>query len=121
MMGAEIDCFDGERPPQGSRAIESYVELKTYKPPMNSRQMNMLLRFKYPRWWVQSWLAGVPRIALGERDEQGTLHAVEVRKERRERGGSVSALSFSLTIQTREDHTLSSPCCLSSPLIPKYQ
>ncbi len=33
---------------------------------------------KYPRWWVQSFLAGIPTVVLGCRDNEGML--VEVRR-----------------------------------------
>ena len=88
MMGAEIDCFDGDHRPrqqqqqhQDGSSLDSFIELKTYKPPQNSKQESTLLRFKYPRWWVQSWLGGVPRIALGSRDDRGMLRDIEVRRE----------------------------------------
>ncbi|XP_075264221.1 uncharacterized protein LOC142356142, partial [Convolutriloba macropyga] len=79
MMGAEMDC----QIPQTSRNsqdLSSYIELKTAKTPTNQRQRNSLLRFKYPRWWMQSWFAGVTRLAVGNRDEQGMLHTIEVLK-----------------------------------------
>lgn len=41
-------------------------------------QWNTLARLKYPTWWVQSWLAGVSRIGMGERDERGQLVDVQV-------------------------------------------
>jgi hypothetical protein len=37
-----------------------------------------MARFKYPTWWVQSWLAGVSKIGMGERNTAGELTNVEV-------------------------------------------
>jgi RAT1-interacting protein len=31
---------------------------------------------KHRRWWVQSFLAGIPTLVLGGRDVHGTLHKV---------------------------------------------
>lgn len=33
---------------------------------------------KHPRWWVQSYLAGVPTMVLGGRDQGGNLIKVRV-------------------------------------------
>uniref|UniRef100_A0A7S1WYA4 Decapping nuclease n=1 Tax=Tetraselmis chuii TaxID=63592 RepID=A0A7S1WYA4_9CHLO len=37
-----------------------------------------MARFKYPTWWVQSWLAGVSKIGMGERNTAGELTNVEL-------------------------------------------
>jgi len=47
---------------------------------MNRVQAERLYRQKYPRWWVQSWLAGVSKIVVGERDGQGVLQKIETIK-----------------------------------------
>lgn len=31
---------------------------------------------KHPRWWVQSYLAGISTLVLGGRDHNGHLHKV---------------------------------------------
>eukprot|EP00873_Tetraselmis_striata_P020958 jgi/Tetstr1/441222/TSEL_029478.t1 len=76
MMGAEMDCcWEGM---EGEAEGAAYVELKTFKTPRHRGQWNTLARLKYPTWWVQSWLAGVSRIGMGERDERGQLVDVQV-------------------------------------------
>ena len=78
VMGAEIDCYDPQLlppPEQGSRAAPppppaSWLELKTYRIPQAPQQQRTLHRYKHPKWWLQSFLAGVPRLALGGRDSE---------------------------------------------------
>lgn len=79
IVGAEIDCYDPQLCPAGEQApLSSYVEMKTFRLPQTAQQTRNLMQFKYPRWWVQSWLAGVPRIAAGARDDQGQLLQVDL-------------------------------------------
>lgn len=54
-------------PPQAS-----WVELKTYRLPGHAGQRRTLNAHKHPKWWLQSFLAGVPRLALGGRDDEVT-------------------------------------------------
>ncbi|GLC41639.1 hypothetical protein PLESTB_000693900 [Pleodorina starrii] len=81
LMAAEIDAW--EPPPEDCEGDESrgeysgYVELKTYVLPQHPRAEERLYREKYPRWWVQSILAGVPTLVLGGRDRSGILQKVE--------------------------------------------
>ncbi|GAB4819664.1 hypothetical protein N2152v2_006710 [Parachlorella kessleri] len=81
LLGAEIDCYDptgvcGNKQP----GLSSYLELKTYKPPQHPKQQLTLHRNKHPRWWLQSFLAGVPALALGARDDQGLVHKIDLVK-----------------------------------------
>lgn len=91
-MGAEMDCHDadawqppaagGGAPQQGTAQqgtqqgaahlppLSCLLELKTYKQPAHAGQQRNVYRFKHPKWWLQSFLAGVPRLVLGARDEQ---------------------------------------------------
>jgi RAT1-interacting protein len=48
----------------------SWLELKTYRLPRHAGQQRTLHAFKHPKWWLQSFLAGVPRLALGGRDDE---------------------------------------------------
>eukprot|EP00854_Cymbomonas_tetramitiformis_P007601 gene7601-9053_t len=54
MMAAEIDCYHAGQETVG---LGSYVEIKAQKIPNNPRQEQNACKFKYPRWWLQSWLA----------------------------------------------------------------
>ena len=53
------------RPPP----LESICELKTLRTPQHRGQESTLFRFKHPKWWIQSYLAGVRHIILGFRGE----------------------------------------------------
>ncbi|KAK4262518.1 hypothetical protein QN277_028069 [Acacia crassicarpa] len=71
LMGAEMDCCDSTD--DGRRF---YVELKT------SRELDYHTEEKYERekllkFWIQSFLAGVPYIVIGFRDDAGRLVRTE--------------------------------------------
>ena len=92
-LGAEIDCYDpavaagsqrGSSGSQGQQAgqqqqqqqqqqqlppLAAMLELKTYREPSRPQQWRNIHRFRHPKWWLQSFLAGVPRLALGARDD----------------------------------------------------
>lgn len=55
----------------------SYVELKTTKKPQNARDVHTLHQVKYQKWFLQSYLAGVPTIVAGLRDDNGVLVGVD--------------------------------------------
>jgi len=59
-VAAEIDCVDDSG---------AYVELKTNKLLASKRLVGTFERFKMFKFWVQSYLVGVPRIVVGFRDE----------------------------------------------------
>jgi len=72
-IGAEIDGYIPDKNAGlGELAspvrLVSLCELKTFKPPAHQGQMRTLYKFKHPTWWIQSFLAGVPTMVLGERD-----------------------------------------------------
>ncbi|CAA2977802.1 Hypothetical predicted protein [Olea europaea subsp. europaea] len=71
LMGAEMDCCDSTD--EGRRF---YVELKT------SRELDYHTEEKYERekllkFWIQSFLAGVPYVVIGFRDDAGRLVRTE--------------------------------------------
>lgn len=71
LMGAEMDCCDSTD--EGRRF---YVELKT------SRELDQRTEEKYERekllkFWIQSFLAGVPYIIIGFRNDDGQLVRTE--------------------------------------------
>jgi RAT1-interacting protein len=65
--GQQAPSRQAPPPPPG---LQSYLELKTYRLPQHPRQERTLYRFKHPKWRLQSFLAGVPRLALGARDDK---------------------------------------------------
>ena len=44
--------------------------------PSHPRAEAVMYGEKHPRWWVQSFLAGVPLMVLGGRDDKGMLQKV---------------------------------------------
>ncbi|XP_004511747.1 NAD-capped RNA hydrolase DXO1 isoform X1 [Cicer arietinum] len=72
LMGAEMDCCDTTN--DGKRL---YVELKTsYE--LNYRNEEKFEREKLLKFWIQSFLAGVPYILIGFRDDAGRLVRTEM-------------------------------------------
>eukprot|EP00249_Psilotum_nudum_P018035 c26609_g1_i1 orf=458-1690(-) len=72
IMGAEIDCYDISR--DGKRR---YIELKTCRE-IDSRTVNRFEKEKLLKFWIQSFLAGIPKIVCGFRDDDGKITRVEV-------------------------------------------
>ncbi|GAQ82908.1 hypothetical protein KFL_001280290 [Klebsormidium nitens] len=72
VMGAEIDCYD--RGPDGKKR---YVELKTSKVLVNENTVRTFERHKLLSFWIQSFLASVPKILVGFRDDTGRLLKTE--------------------------------------------
>ncbi|CAL9129945.1 unnamed protein product [Musa textilis] len=71
IMGAEMDCCDSTD--DGRRF---YVELKTSRE-LDYRTEERYEREKLLKFWIQSFLAGVPYIVIGFRDDAGILVRTE--------------------------------------------
>uniref|UniRef100_A0A803L5Q2 Decapping nuclease n=1 Tax=Chenopodium quinoa TaxID=63459 RepID=A0A803L5Q2_CHEQI len=71
LMGAEMDCYDS---PDDGRKF--YVELKTSRE-LDYRTEERYEREKLLKFWIQSFLAGVPYIVVGFRDDSGRLVRTE--------------------------------------------
>ncbi|XP_051119508.1 NAD-capped RNA hydrolase DXO1 [Andrographis paniculata] len=71
LMGAEMDCCDSTD--DGRRF---YIELKTSRE-LNYRTEERYEREKLLKFWIQSFLAGVPYIVIGFRDDTGRLVRTE--------------------------------------------
>uniref|UniRef100_A0A7N0SW99 Decapping nuclease n=1 Tax=Kalanchoe fedtschenkoi TaxID=63787 RepID=A0A7N0SW99_KALFE len=71
LMGAEMDCCDSTN--DGKRF---YVELKTHRE-LEYRTEERFEREKLLRFWIQSFLANVPYIVVGFRDDSGRLVRTE--------------------------------------------
>ncbi|KAJ9513141.1 hypothetical protein QJQ45_029370 [Haematococcus lacustris] len=76
LMAAEVDCSTSDQAVEEVQ-LERLRELKTFKLPEHKGQERTLKGSKWPRWWLQSFLAGVPVIVAGGRDAEGTLRRVE--------------------------------------------
>ncbi|XP_076925484.1 NAD-capped RNA hydrolase DXO1-like [Bidens hawaiensis] len=71
LMGAEMDCCDSTD--DGRRF---YVELKTSRE-LDYHNKETFEREKLLKFWIQSFLAGVPYIVIGYRDDAGRLVRTE--------------------------------------------
>ncbi|XP_065877628.1 NAD-capped RNA hydrolase DXO1 [Euphorbia lathyris] len=71
LMGAEMDCCDSTN--EGKRF---YVELKTSRE-LAYHTEERFEREKLLKFWIQSFLAGVPYIVIGFRDDAGRLVRTE--------------------------------------------
>ncbi|KMZ68384.1 RAI1 protein [Zostera marina] len=72
VMGAEMDCFDTS--PSGNKY---YVELKTTRELVDYRTEEKFERDKLLKFWIQSFIAGVPYIIVGYRNDTGQLVRTE--------------------------------------------
>ncbi|KAF9651207.1 hypothetical protein BDM02DRAFT_3184692 [Thelephora ganbajun] len=63
VMAGEVDCAEGGYP-----SLEHYRELKTQK----SRQHK-----NWPKWYLQSYLLGVPTLILGNRSKNNLLTSIQ--------------------------------------------
>ncbi|KAJ3282294.1 Dom-3 Z [Borealophlyctis nickersoniae] len=76
VMGGEVDCLVGDSKPKENRQSQ-YAELKTNRVITNDRQKKSFEKFKLLKIWAQSFLAGVPKIIVGFRDDNGNLKVLE--------------------------------------------
>lgn len=81
VVSSEIDCTFGD-PTSRDNPIRQYVELKTCKELRNDRDYCNMLRYRYPKYWLQSFLAGVPTIVVGIRSNAGILMNVKTLETR---------------------------------------
>ncbi|KAA0201200.1 hypothetical protein HAZT_HAZT007540 [Hyalella azteca] len=77
VYGAEVDGADPTRynPPHGH--LTPFVELKTNKEITTKRARQILHKFKFQKWWSQSFLVGIPRVVCGFRDDFGVVRSVQ--------------------------------------------
>lgn len=75
VLGGEVDAIWDRRPEHQDDPI-NWVELKTSETPRSEAD---LLKFerKLLKFWIQSFLLGVPRIIVGFRSPNGTLERLE--------------------------------------------
>lgn len=74
LMSAEIDCY--EPPPPGggtANVLHGYRELKTLAVPRTAAQHARVKGQRLLKYWIQSYLAGVPELFLGFRSDRGQL------------------------------------------------
>lgn len=71
VIGAEVDGIDE----QGNE----YIELKTSKTP-SSQFDEKFFKEKLMKYWLQSYLAGIPKVLVGFRDKKGFIKSLEYYK-----------------------------------------
>ncbi|KAK2073715.1 hypothetical protein P8C59_007971 [Phyllachora maydis] len=74
-LGGEVDAIWDSKPPTPGAPI-SWVELKTSAEIRSDRDLDAFER-KLLKFWVQSFLLGVPRIVVGFRSREGVLRHLE--------------------------------------------
>ncbi|ORZ25307.1 RAI1 like PD-XK nuclease-domain-containing protein [Absidia repens] len=75
IMGAEVDCSRDEK--CVNDPLRNYIELKTSRYVENEKQRRTYERFKLLKFWAQSFLAGVPTVIVGFRDDDGYIKEVK--------------------------------------------
>lgn len=77
-FAAEIDCEKaGNQNSNADEKLKGYVELKTMRQPSSAREESNMFKFRFMKYWIQSYLAGVRTVVVGMRDDAGFLRHVE--------------------------------------------
>ncbi|KAJ1985251.1 decapping endonuclease targeting mRNA [Dimargaris cristalligena] len=71
IMGAEVDCVSHGRHKEGR--VGRYMELKTSAVINNDRQRHNFEANKLLKFYIQSFLAGIPKVVVGFRDHNNRL------------------------------------------------
>ncbi|GFR12862.1 decapping and exoribonuclease protein [Trichonephila clavata] len=59
-------------------STQCYIELKTSRMITSDRQHFNFCRFKLLKWWLQSFLVGIPKVICGFRDDHGIVRNLEI-------------------------------------------
>jgi RAT1-interacting protein len=121
VLGGEVDAVWDIKPEPPDTRI-NWVELKTSADPRSERDLQAFER-KLMKFWIQSFLLGVPKIIVGFRDQNGILVRMEEMEtakipgavKRRGRGtwdGNV-CINFTAAFLDRMSLVSSSPLFLS--------
>ncbi|KAJ3208116.1 decapping endonuclease targeting mRNA [Dinochytrium kinnereticum] len=79
VMGAEVDCMLTDSAPKANRQ-KYYAELKTNRIIQTKRQQISFEKFKLLKVYFQSWLAGIPKVIFGYRDDDGWVRSIDIFK-----------------------------------------
>ncbi|XP_054716954.1 decapping and exoribonuclease protein-like [Uloborus diversus] len=77
LFSAEVDGVDPAHIGRDPASMGKYVEFKTSRIIETERQRRSFCRFKLLKWWLQSFLAGIPKIVCGFRDDDGIVRTLE--------------------------------------------
>ncbi|KAF9972695.1 Dom-3 Z [Actinomortierella ambigua] len=80
ILGAEVDCTLHRKRPPPANPLDDYVELKTSRVIGTEREQTSYEKFKLLKFWAQSYLAGVPTIVVGFRDDDGIVRELQTLK-----------------------------------------
>ena len=72
ILGGEVDGVWDAKPTNPSQGV-NWVELKTTARPNNTSGSMLTYERKLLKYWIQSFLLGVPKIVVGFRNQQGIL------------------------------------------------
>lgn len=75
VFAGEVDALSETT--RDGKEHQHYVEMKTTREIDNQRQDINFKRFKLIKWWIQSFLVGIPEIICGYRDDDGIVHRLE--------------------------------------------
>ncbi|KAL8710501.1 MAG: hypothetical protein Q9220_004933 [cf. Caloplaca sp. 1 TL-2023] len=75
VLGGEVDALWDSKPTRPDDPI-NWVELKTAATPLSDRDVLKYER-KLLKFWIQSFLLGVPKIIVGFRNREGILQSLE--------------------------------------------
>ncbi|KAL8869619.1 MAG: hypothetical protein Q9174_004138 [Haloplaca sp. 1 TL-2023] len=76
VLGGEVDAVWDSKPSVTSTETINWVELKTAATPHSDRDILKYER-KLLKFWIQSFLLGVPKIIVGFRSKDGVLESLE--------------------------------------------
>ena len=77
VYGAEVDGADPSRYSPPHAHLTPFVELKVTKEIISDRERQTLHKFKFLKWWSQSFLVGIPRVVCGFRDDTGVVRSLQ--------------------------------------------
>ncbi|GIY21103.1 decapping and exoribonuclease protein [Caerostris extrusa] len=81
LYSAEVDGKDplyNNNRDKDPQSTQCYSELKTSRIITTERQHINFCRFKLMKWWLQSFLVGIPKVICGFRDDSGIVRKLEV-------------------------------------------
>lgn len=76
-LGGEVDCIWDAKPADPSSRPINWVELKTCAEIRNPNDELWFKEKKLMKFWIQSYLLGVPKLVVGFRDRQGRLRKID--------------------------------------------
>ncbi|GIY86648.1 decapping and exoribonuclease protein [Caerostris darwini] len=81
LYSAEVDGKDplyNNNRDKDPQSTQCYSELKTSRIITTERQHINFCRFKLMKWWLQSFLVGIPNVICGFRDDSGIVRKLEI-------------------------------------------